>query len=143
MEPRTHLALDRGLCGTPIALAEGVAEVELVTLPAMAADEHGLVHGGFVFGLADHAAMLAVNDPLVVLARAEVDFLRPVRVGERLHASAAVAGGGGKRREVECTVRGAAGEVMRGRFACVIPGRHVLASRDGAAPQAARQGGGG
>ena len=29
----------------------------------------GWYNGGFIFGLADHAAMLAVNDPNVVLAR--------------------------------------------------------------------------
>jgi uncharacterized protein (TIGR00369 family) len=144
VEARTHLAIDQQWCGTPVALDEGTAEVELLTVPAMAADAQGLVHGGFVFGLADHAAMLAVNDPLVVLARAEVDFLRPVRVGERLHASAAVTGGEGKRREVECTVRGPAGEVMRGRFACVIPRRHVLSPREEEeSPRALRQGGGG
>lgn len=110
-------------------LREGSAEVELLTLPAMAADERGLVHGGFVFGLADYAAMLAVNEPLVVLAAAEVSFLRPVRVGERLRAVAVVAGDEGKRRGVECTVRGEAGEVMRGRFDCVVPTRHVLEPR--------------
>jgi uncharacterized protein (TIGR00369 family) len=130
LEPRTHLGIDRALCGTPVDLRQGTAEVELLTLPAMAADERGLVHGGFVFGLADLAAMLAVNDPLVVLARAEVSFLKPVRVGERLHASAAVLSGEGKRRAVECTVRSAAGEVMRGRFDCAVPSRHVLEPRE-------------
>jgi acyl-coenzyme A thioesterase PaaI-like protein len=48
----------------------------------MAVDDRGLVHGGFVFGLADHAAMLAVNDPNVVLGAASTRFLKPVRVGE-------------------------------------------------------------
>jgi uncharacterized protein (TIGR00369 family) len=126
LEPRTHLAIAAEWCGTPLALRQGEAEVELLTLPAMAVDERGLVHGGFVFGLADYAAMLAVNQPLVVLAAAEVSFLKPVRVGERLHAIAAVAGEEGKRPAVDCIVRGAAGEVMRGRFDCVVPSRHVL-----------------
>ena len=67
MLPATHLAIDRRLCGEPLEIAEGSAIVVLVTLPEMAADDRGLVHGGFVFGLADYAAMLAVNDPLVVL----------------------------------------------------------------------------
>jgi acyl-coenzyme A thioesterase PaaI-like protein len=44
----------------------------------MAADQRGLVHGGFTFGLADYAAMVAVNDPNVVLGAAEVRFLAPV-----------------------------------------------------------------
>lgn len=32
----------------------------------MAADEYRLVHGGFIFGLADYAVMLAINEPTVV-----------------------------------------------------------------------------
>jgi acyl-coenzyme A thioesterase PaaI-like protein len=141
LEPRTHLAIDRGWCGTPVELREGSAEVELLTLPAMAADERGLVHGGFVFGLADYAAMLAVNEPLVVLSAAEVAFARPVRVGDRLRASAAVSGGDGKRRSVVCTVRGEEGEVLRGRFHCVVPSRHVLELRpEGGGGGSAREG---
>jgi acyl-coenzyme A thioesterase PaaI-like protein len=143
VEPNTHLAIDRRWCGTPVELGEGTAEVELETLPAMAADDRGLVHGGFVFGLADHAAMLAVNHPLVVLANAEVSFLAPVRVGEHLRAVAVVDGGEGKRREVACTVRGERGEVLRGRFDCVVPSRHVLEPRPSREESAAGAGGGG
>ena len=47
----------------------------------MAADGRGLVHGGFTFGLADFAAMCAVNDPNVVLGAATCKFLAPVQVG--------------------------------------------------------------
>jgi uncharacterized protein (TIGR00369 family) len=130
---RTHLAIDRQWCGTPVELGEGTAEVELLTLPAMAADDQGLVHGGFVFGLADHAAMLAVNHPLVVLATAEVSFLRPVRVGERLRAIAAVGDADGKKRQVHCLVRSETGEVLHGRFTCVVPQRHVLEGKGGSA----------
>ena len=111
-------------------LRDGAAVVALVTLPEMAADARGLVHGGFVFALADYAAMLAVNEPTVVLANAEVHFLRPAVVGERLVAEAVIEHGHGKRRRVRCTVSGPAGEVFRGEFACVVPARHVL-ERDG------------
>jgi uncharacterized protein (TIGR00369 family) len=135
LEVRTHLSIDPAWCGTPVELGEGTAEVELVTLPAMAADERGLVHGGFVFGLADYAAMLAVNDPLVVLSSAEVSFRKPVRVGERLRAVAAVGDAEGRKRQVHCLVRGEDGEVFHGRFSCVIASQHVLA------PKAAVRGG--
>ncbi|HSF38746.1 MAG TPA: hotdog domain-containing protein, partial [Thermoanaerobaculia bacterium] len=82
MLPATHLAIDRRLVGEPVELGPGTASVALVTVPEMAADERGLVHGGFVFGLADYAAMLAVNHPNVVLGSAETRFLKPVTVGE-------------------------------------------------------------
>ena len=136
MEARTHLAIDRRWSGAPVELRDGAATVALRTLPEMAADDRGLVHGGFVFALADHAAMLAVNEPTVVLASAAVEFLQPVVAGEELLASAAVEHAEGKRRRVRCTVSGPGGDVFRGDFTCVVPARHVL-DRDGASARAA------
>jgi acyl-coenzyme A thioesterase PaaI-like protein len=132
--PRTHLAIDRRLCGEPLAApdtAAGTARVALTTLPEMAVDAAGLVHGGFVFGLADHAAMLAVNEPFVVLGSAAVRFLRPVRVGERLVADARREDPPGCKSRVLVEVRrdggGGSGEaVMSGEFVCFILDRHVL-----------------
>lgn len=129
--PRTHGRLDPRLCGEPVELAELRSRVEMTTLPEMVADEHGLVHGGFVFGLADHAAMLAVDEPTVVLSGAELRFTAPVRVGERLAAEAEVAATDGPRREVEVVVRRAGGDgagetVLRGSFRCHVPEHHVL-----------------
>jgi acyl-coenzyme A thioesterase PaaI-like protein len=92
----------------------------------MAADERGLVHGGFVFGCADYAAMLAVGDPLVVLAGAEVRFLAPVAVGESVIAEARVTAEEGRRREVEVTVECGGTAVFAGTFRCAVPDRHVL-----------------
>lgn len=74
MEIATHLGIDRSWCGEPMVVTEGAATVRLSTSAAMAADAQGLVHGGFVFGAADYAAMLAVNDPFVVLGAAETRF---------------------------------------------------------------------
>ena len=144
VQPRTHLAIDRRLCGEPLdpaGTAAGTARVGLTTVPEMAADAAGLVHGGFVFGLADHAAMLAVNHPNVVLGSAAVRFLRPVAVGERLVAEATVAESAGRKSRVTVEVRraaaggagGAAGAgpaagetVMSGEMVCFSLDRHVL-----------------
>lgn len=109
--------------------------MELETVPEMAADETGLVHGGFVFGLADYAAMLAVNHPNVVLGSAQTRFLKPVVVGERLVAAASLLEEEGRKRRVgvevrrndETEERGETGEVvMTGDFLCFVPDRHVL-----------------
>lgn len=141
---RTHQTIDVALCGEPVALGPGTAEVVLTPSAAMVADAHGLVHGGFVFGLADHAAMLAVNEPTVVLAKAESRFLAPVRAGERLVARALVRSrvesradeAGSARPErpevrgrpiVQVTVEGPGGTaVFTGTFHCAVPERHVL-----------------
>lgn len=132
MEANTHLALSRALCGAPRELAEGRATVELDTLEEMRADEHGLVHGGFVFGLADHAAMLAINAPTVVLGSAETRFLAPVRVGEKLRAEARLTARDGKRHHVRCDVFRDDRAVFEGTFVCFVPSRHVLDSAGGA-----------
>ena len=131
-EIRTHLAIDRALSGEPMELSEGRAVVCLTTTRAMSVDGHGLVHGGFVFSLADHAAMLAVNQPTVVLGAASTRFLAPTRVGELLWAVAVVDRVDGARHHVTVTVRrgdaeGPAGEpVFTGELTCFVPARHVL-----------------
>ncbi len=127
MEPRTHLRIDGGLCGTPVELKSGHASVRLRASAAMTADDQGLVHGGFVFGVADYAAMLAVNDPNVVLGSADVRFLRPVTVGEELLARAELTSTDGKKRHVHVEVTVGAKKVFEGEFICFVLPKHVLA----------------
>jgi len=92
----------------------------------MAADEYGLTHGGTIFGLADYAAMLAVNHPNVVLAGAKVKFLKPVQTGDVLLAKAKVEKTEGKKITVFVHVEKDADQVFSGEFICVIPNKHVL-----------------
>lgn len=129
MDIRTHLRIDRKLCGEPVELGDGSAVVELTTSAEMAADERGLVHGGFVFGLADYAAMLAVNHPNVVLAAAETQFRAPVVVGERVRAAARVTAREGKRASVLVEVTRGDTTVFSGTFHTASPSGHVLDRR--------------
>jgi acyl-coenzyme A thioesterase PaaI-like protein len=96
----------------------------------MRADEHGLVHGGFVFGLADYAAMLAINEPNVVLGSAETRFTAPLVVGETMRASARVQAVDGKKQRVDVEVRVQERTVFTGSFVCFVPAQHVLSPRD-------------
>lgn len=130
MEPNTHLSIDRRLCGVPLELAEGTARVALFALPEMAVDARGLIHGGFVFGLADYAAMLAVNHPNVVLAGAEIRFLKPVVVGEQLVAEAWVEETDGRKSRVRVEVVRDGDTVMSGDFRCVTLAQHVLGEEE-------------
>jgi len=131
MQPRTHLLIDRALCGEPGHLTDGEAAVRLEASEVMRVDEEGLVHGGFVFGAADHAAMLAVNHPHVVLGAAEVRFRAPVRVGDTVIATARVVGAEGRRRtvDVEALVEGGS-TVLTGTLTCFVLDRHVLEGAD-------------
>jgi acyl-coenzyme A thioesterase PaaI-like protein len=126
MLPDTHLAIDRRLVGEPVEIGEGTAAAALVTIPEMAADDLGLVHGGFVFGLADYAAMLAVNHPNVVLGGAETRFLKPVTAGERLLARARVEETSGRKSRVAVEVLRDGEVVMTGTLTCFTLDRHVL-----------------
>ncbi len=126
VEARTHLNIDSDLCGTSVELKSDFAHVELRTIEAMAADAQGLVHGGFVFGAADYAAMLAVNDPNVVLAGATTRFLAPVVVGETVIARAEVTSAEGKKRQVRVVASVGPKKVFEGDFMCVVLPRHVL-----------------
>lgn len=122
----THKKIDQGLCGTPLALEEGFSQVELLTIESMAADDTGLVHGGFIFGLADYAAMIAVNHPNVVLGAADAKFLKPVRVHETVVAEARVVSEKGKKRAVQVRVEAAGDAVFEGEFTCFVLDQHVL-----------------
>ena len=124
--PRTHLAIDQRLCGEPVSLSEGAATTRFTTTPEMAVDKRGLVHGGFVFGLVDHAAMLAINDPFVVLGGADVRFTAPVKVGEIVTATATRSQLKGAKHVVE--VRATVGErpVLVGTLTAFVLDHHVL-----------------
>jgi uncharacterized protein (TIGR00369 family) len=126
MNAETHLAIDAALCGQPEELRKQYCRLRLLTNARMAADEIGLVHGGFVFGMADYAAMLAVNHPNVVLGAATAKFLKPVRVGETLVAEAQVESVDGKKQIVTATVSRGTDAVFQGRFTCFTLERHVL-----------------
>jgi uncharacterized protein (TIGR00369 family) len=126
LEPATHQAIEPRLCGEPRELREGYCRVEMTTGDEMRADERGLVHGGFVFGLADYAAMLAVNEANVVLGSAQARFLKPVVTGEILSAEATVVERDGRKQIVAVDVERAGELVFRGEFVCFIPDEHIL-----------------
>ena len=126
MEVNTHEKADARLLGTPILLEKGTAVVELTATEEMTIDDRGLIHGGFTFGLADYAAMLAVNDPLVVLGSADVKFTAPVKVGESMVARGVVEAVDSGRRDVSVEVSVGEKVVLKGTMACYVLQRHVL-----------------
>jgi len=126
MDVKTHALIDKELCGTPVELAQGRSAVRLETLPRMAADASGLLHGGFVFALADYAAMLAVNHPNVVLGASECRFLKPVRAGQELLATANCEAPQGRKLPVRVKVACGDVDVFEGLFTCFITDKHVL-----------------
>jgi len=126
MRPNTHLNIDTALCGKVTKLESNYAEVLLHTTQQMAVDERGLVHGGFLFGVADHTAMVAVNDPYVVLGAASSRFIAPVRVGDAVLCKAMVIASKGKKREVKVEAFVSEELVFEGSFTTFVLAEHVL-----------------
>lgn len=122
----THERINTVYSGEIVKMEAGYAKVMLETIEAMRADELGLVHGGFIFSAADFAAMVAVNEPNVVLASCNCLFLAPVRVGDSVTFEATEHQKEGRKRNV--TVRGFVHEikVFEGEFKTVVTERHVL-----------------
>ena len=125
---KTHLSASVEFVGKVERMESGKnSRVSLTVNPKMAVDEKGLAHGGFAFGLADYAAMVAVNDPYVVLLSSQVRFLKPVIVGERLVAQAEITETDGKKRKVWCEVFNQDRQkVFEGEFLCLVLTQHLL-----------------
>ena len=126
MQINTHQKIDRTLCGNPIEVGEGYSRVTFEATEKMVVDDVGLTHGGFIFGLADHTAMIAVNHPNVVLGAAEVKFLKPVKTGDIVEAEARVIKVSGKKQSVNVDVKQGDEIVFTGVFTCFILDKHVL-----------------
>ena len=126
MDIVTHQGIDQSLCGRPLEVGDGYSRVALATLPSMSVDSSGLVHGGFIFGLADYAAMIAVNHPNVVLGAADVKFLKPVKAGDEVLAEAQVQEVQGKKQWVSVSVTQSEITVFQGMFTCFVLDRHIM-----------------
>ena len=127
MSVKTHIYASPSLIGKPLSISSGsYAEAELKADWRMAVDEKGLIHGGFTFGLADYAAMIAVNEPNVVLAKAEVKFTAPVKVGDLMNARAEVIDKKDGKYIVNVIVKVKNIKVLEGVFTCIVTEKHVL-----------------
>lgn len=75
---------------------------------------HGICHGGFIFTLADSAFAFACNSSgqRAVASQCAVTYLRPVKLGDRLTATAVERFREGRQGITDVTVTDAAGTVV-------------------------------
>ena len=123
---QTHERINTDLCGEVIKMEKGYVEVRLTTSSDMIADSIGLIHGGFIFGAADYAAMLAVNEKNVVLVGSDCQFLSPVKFHDEVDIIARVRHQEGKKRNVHVEAFVLDIKVFEGEFKTVVTERHVL-----------------
>lgn len=124
----THLNVSKKLVGSVASIEENKATVTLEITEEMIVDNYNLSHGGFVFGLADYAAMVAINEPTVVLGKAEVKFIKPVVLNDKLTAIATIADdSNGKKVTVSVNVFTANEQIVfEGTFVCFVLEKHIL-----------------
>ncbi len=126
MTLNTHLEISPELCGNILVLEKDKAVVEMFFTKKMKADTRGLIHGGFIFGMADYAAMCAINDPNVVLGSACTKFLKPSLVGDRVLATATVSSQSKNKFLVTVHINSAESCIFSGEFTCFVLEKHVL-----------------
>lgn len=126
MTLNTHLKIDQTLNGKVLELAEGYAKIALKTSTIMIADAQGLIHGGFIFGAADFAAMAAVNDPFVVLSKSETKFLAPVKEGQSVLFEGTITSKEGKKATVEVVGSVDEKKVFVGTFYTAVLDKHLF-----------------
>ena len=122
----THERVNPDLCGEVLVLERGYVETRLRTISEMVADDMGLIHGGFIFGAADYAAMLAVNERNVVLVASNCQFLSPVKFHDEVTFVARVRDKEGRKRNVNVEGYVLDIKVFEGEFKTVVTERHVL-----------------
>lgn len=124
----THLLASKEWVGSVLSIGKDAATVNLIITKNMVVDTYGLSHGSFVFGLADYAAMLAINEPTVVLGKATTKFLKPVVLNDEVTAVAVVTeNSNAKKVTVSVDVRNQNNElVFEGEFVCFILEKHIL-----------------
>jgi len=123
---KTHNLISTSLCGEVEFLGQGNCKVRLELTENMRVDDMGLVHGGFIFGGADHAAMVAVNERNVVLAASTCQFLAPAKVGDFVVFTAKVRHKDGRKRNVHVTGHVLDIKIFEAEFKTVVTERHVL-----------------
>jgi acyl-CoA thioesterase len=79
----------QGLGMELVAVGPGEARIAMTVRPDMV-NGHGIMHGGFIFTLADSAFAFACNsyDERVVAQHCSITFLKPGKLGDRLTAHA-------------------------------------------------------
>jgi acyl-CoA thioesterase len=116
----------RGLGMELVEAGDGAAVVRMRVTDSMV-NGHRMVHGGYVFMVADTAFACACNSrgPVTVAAGADITFLQPTRAGVVLEARARERSTNGRNGVYDVTVF-SDGDVVaefRGRSRVISPGR--------------------
>ncbi len=113
---RALLAADLAARSAGIALdaiGPGFARISMTVRPDMV-NGHGICHGGHIFTLADTAFAYACNarNRRTVAQSCSIEFLAPVRAGERLEAACREQASAGRSAVYDATVSDRTGQTV-------------------------------
>ena len=126
---KTHSKVRSNLCGTILKLDAGYAKTTLQTTKDMILDDLGLIHSGFIFGAADYAAAVAVNEPNLVIIGSRSKFLAPAKIEDLIEFEAKAKFEDSRKREIK--VSGFINEVKvyEGIFQAVVLEQHIFKTK--------------
>lgn len=126
---QTHKKIRSNLCGTIIKLEAGYSKTTLQTTKEMTLDDLGLIHSGFIFGAADYAAAVAVNEPNVVIIGSRVKFLAPAKVDDLIEFVAKAKFEDSRKREIKVTGHINEIKVFEGVFQALVLEQHIFKTK--------------
>lgn len=125
----THQRTNSDLSGRVMAIEKNFAKVNLLTTHEMTTDELGLVHSGFIFSAADHAAAIAINEHNTVIIGSKVSFLAPAKVGDMVEYEAKVKFEDSRKREISVIGKINEVKVFQGVFYAVVLEKHIFKTK--------------
>ncbi len=128
-ELKTHENIHANVFGKILKLDLNYSKTILKTTSDMALDEFGLVYSGYVFGAADYAAAIAVNETNMIIIGSRISFLAPAKVGDLIEFEAKSKFDDSRKREIR--VLGYINEVkvFEGIFHAVILAQHIFKTK--------------
>jgi acyl-coenzyme A thioesterase PaaI-like protein len=126
---KTHDKIRTNLCGTIIKLDKGYSKTTLLTTKEMILDDLGLIHSGFIFGAADYAAAVAVNEENVIIIGSRSKFLAPAKIDDLIEFEATAKFEDSRKREIKVSAYINEIKVYDGLFQAVVLEQHIFKTK--------------
>ncbi|MBL0686922.1 MAG: PaaI family thioesterase [Sulfurospirillum sp.] len=123
---KTHEKIKINLCGNIIELDSGYSKTTLQTTQDMVLDDLGLIHSGFIFGAADYAAAIAVNEANFIVIDSRSQFLAPAKLNDLIEFEATAKFENSRKREIKVIANINEIKIFEGIFHAVILEEHIL-----------------
>ncbi len=128
-ELNSHKKIRSSISGKITLLEQGHSKTVLQTTKEMVVDELGLIHSGFIFGAAEYAAIISINQENQVVVGSKNKFLAPAKEGDEIEFEAVAKFEDLRKREVKVTGHINEIKIFEGIFQIVILEQHILKTK--------------